>query len=190
MPSTKTQVFPAEADPIPYPSLKTLSALTDAVDFDGQYGIYGGQRYVGTTPATWVRDDAGQTAEEAQALAASLDVALQTQIDRAIVYYTQASDPSTAWTTTVLKKEHIGDYWRTATGAVWKQWSGTAWTEISDPVAQAAADAADAAAAAAQGTANSAVTAAANAQTTANNAASSATLLAVVCAFAAAVTAE
>jgi len=69
-----------------------------------------------------------------------LDGLMQDQVDRAITYYTQADDPSTAWTTDALKKEHIGDYWRTSTGAVWHQWSGAAWTEISDPVAQQAAD--------------------------------------------------
>lgn len=77
-----------------------------------------------------------------QDYADDLAAALQLQVDRAIVYYTQASDPSTDWNTTVLKNGHIGDYWRIATGAVWQQWSGTAWTEISDPVAQSAADAA------------------------------------------------
>lgn len=50
-----------------YPAEKPLTALTDAVDFDGQYGVYGGQRYVGTMPSTWALDDAGQTAAEVQA---------------------------------------------------------------------------------------------------------------------------
>lgn len=81
--------------------------------------------------------DAAQAA--AQAYADGLADTIQTQIDRAIVYFTQAGDPSSAWTADE-KKEHTGDYWRTATGAVWYQWSGAAWVEISDPVAQQAAD--------------------------------------------------
>jgi len=36
---------------------KQLSSLTDPVDFDGQYGIYGGVRYKGTMPNTWTVDD-------------------------------------------------------------------------------------------------------------------------------------
>lgn len=49
-----------------YPTEKALTndpagATPDTVDFDGQYGIYGGQRYVGTTPTTWTLDDAGLT---------------------------------------------------------------------------------------------------------------------------------
>jgi len=186
-PSTVTPVYPPSQDVIPYPATKALATLSAPVDFNGQYGIYQGIIYIGTMPNTWVRDYAGQTAAEVASIASdyaddakdyaeTLASALQTQVDRAIVYYTQAGDPSIDWTTTALKNEHIGDYWRTATGAVWKQWSGTAWTEISDPVAQACATAAAGAADAAQGTANSAVTAAANAQTTANNAASSATI--------------
>lgn len=127
-----------------YPTQKALTTLSDTVDFDGQYGVYGGQRYIGTKPTTWTLDDAGQTIADAaqaaaQAYADGLADTIQTQIDRAIVYFTQAGDPSSAWTADE-KKEHTGDYWRTATGAVWYQWSGAAWVEISDPVAQQAAD--------------------------------------------------
>lgn len=67
-PSTKSQVFPPAPDVIPYPSEKALSTLSDTVDFDGQYGIYNGQRYFGTTPSTWTLDDAGQTAADVAAL--------------------------------------------------------------------------------------------------------------------------
>jgi len=43
-----------------------LGASPDTPDFIGQYGIYEGRRYVATalSPATWVLDDAGQTAPE------------------------------------------------------------------------------------------------------------------------------
>lgn len=44
-----------------YPTQKALTTLSDTVDFDGQYGVYNGQRYVGTMPNTWTLDDAGQT---------------------------------------------------------------------------------------------------------------------------------
>lgn len=70
----------------------------------------------------------------------AITVILQAQIDRAIVYYTQVGDPSTTWTTDALKNEHIGDYWRTTTIAIWNQWNSSTWTIISDPEAQAAAD--------------------------------------------------
>ena len=80
-------------------------------------------------PNTWVRDYAGQTAAEVASIASdyaddakdyagTLASALQTQVDRAIVYYTQAGDPSIDWTTTALKNEHIGDYWRTSVTAL------------------------------------------------------------------------
>lgn len=48
------------------PATKPIATLSDAVDFDGQYGIFGGLRYVGTMPSTWARDDAGQTSGEVQ----------------------------------------------------------------------------------------------------------------------------
>jgi len=67
-PSTKPSVFPPAPDVIPYPSEKALSTLSDTVDFDGQYGIYNGQRYIGTTPDTWTLNDAGQTAADVAAL--------------------------------------------------------------------------------------------------------------------------
>jgi hypothetical protein len=40
-----------------YPAQKPLTSLTDIVDFNGQYGIYGGVRYKGTMPNTWTADD-------------------------------------------------------------------------------------------------------------------------------------
>lgn len=36
---------------------KALNSLTDPVDFNGQYGIYGGVRYKGVMPNTWTVDD-------------------------------------------------------------------------------------------------------------------------------------
>ena len=43
-----------------YPAEKALTTLSDTVDFVGQYGVYGGQRYIGSGTTTWALDDAGQ----------------------------------------------------------------------------------------------------------------------------------
>lgn len=51
-----------------YPTEKALTTTSDTVDFSGQYGVYNGQRYVGTMPNTWTLDDAGQTASGVAAL--------------------------------------------------------------------------------------------------------------------------
>ena len=51
-----------------YPTEKALATTSDTVDFDGQYGVYGGQRYIGTKPTTWTLDDAGQTVDDVAAL--------------------------------------------------------------------------------------------------------------------------
>lgn len=50
-----------------YPTEKALTTTSDTVDFDGQYGIYNGQRYIGTTPDTWTLNDAGQTETQVEA---------------------------------------------------------------------------------------------------------------------------
>lgn len=90
--------------------------------------------------AETIAAEQGNPTNISSAYADYLSGLLQAQVDRAITYYTQVADPSIDWTTDTLKNEHIGDFWRTAAGAVWQQWSGTAWNEISDPVAQQAAD--------------------------------------------------
>ena len=66
--------FPKTANK--YPDTKPLAALTDAVDFDGQYGIYNALRYVGTMPATWVRQSIKRYPDiaDAAALAALADM--------------------------------------------------------------------------------------------------------------------
>lgn len=64
----------------------------------------------------------------------SIEAQLRTQTDRAIDFYTQTTDPATGWTAEE-KILHKGDYWRTATAAVWKTWNTSSWREVSDPVA-------------------------------------------------------
>lgn len=92
--------------------------------------------------AQTIADKQGDSVSISSSYTKYLNDLMQTQVDRAIVYYTQSADPSSDWTTEALKNEHIGDYWRSATSAVWYQWSGTSWVEISDPAAQSAANAA------------------------------------------------
>ena len=57
---------------------------------------------------------------------------LQTQADKKAETWYQTSDPSTAWTTTALKNEHIGDIWFNSTSTVQKsyRWNGTKWVEM------------------------------------------------------------
>ena len=69
-----------------------------------------------------------------------LDAALRMQTDRAIDFYTQTSDPSTAWTDSATKILHKGDYWRTGTASAWQTWSGSAWSVVNDPEALAVAN--------------------------------------------------
>ena len=66
----KPQVTAPQA-PRVYPSEKPLASLSDPVDFPGQYGIYGSQRYVGSGTTTWTLDDVGQTATQVAATVAS-----------------------------------------------------------------------------------------------------------------------
>ena len=60
---------------------------------------------------------------------------LQTQIDKKAETWYQASDPSTAWTTTALKTEHKGDLWyNTSNGTTW-YYNGTSWEQQNVPTA-------------------------------------------------------
>lgn len=63
---------------------------------------------------------------------------LQNQIDGKIETYSQASDPSGAWTTEELKAQHKGDLWYNTNEEVTKRWNGTAWEKLSDADAKAA----------------------------------------------------
>lgn len=58
---------------------------------------------------------------------------LTNQIDGKIESWFQTSDPSSAWTTTALKKKHVGDMWYSSTTKLLKRYSSSyAWTTIED----------------------------------------------------------
>jgi phage-related protein len=76
-----------------------------------------------------------------------LDSSLQGQLDGKIEQHYGTSDPSTAWSTNPIKRDHIGDLWYHPTNKVLKVWVETStnnfsWQAIQD---QDAIDAADAA---------------------------------------------
>lgn len=57
---------------------------------------------------------------------------ISNQIDGKAETWYQSTDPSTAWTTTTLKNEHVGDIWYNTTSSVQKsyRWDGTSWQEM------------------------------------------------------------
>ena len=58
---------------------------------------------------------------------------LTNQIDGKIESWFQTSDPASAWTTTALKKKHVGDMWYSSTTKLLKRYSSSyAWTTIED----------------------------------------------------------
>lgn len=59
--------------------------------------------------------------------------ALQTQVDKKAETYYQADDPSTGWTDTVVKSEHVGDMWYNTTNHVTYRWNGEKWEEQEIP---------------------------------------------------------
>lgn len=68
---------------------------------------------------------------------------ITTQIDGKIETWFQTSDPSTAWTTTALKKAHVGDMWYHTTNKILKYYSSSyAWVQVDDAKAIAAYEAA------------------------------------------------
>lgn len=68
---------------------------------------------------------------------------ITTQIDSKIETWFQTSDPSTAWTTTALKKAHVGDMWYHTINKVLKYYSSSyAWVQVDDAKAIAAYEAA------------------------------------------------
>lgn len=68
---------------------------------------------------------------------------ITTQIDGKIETWFQTSDPSTAWTTTALKKAHVGDMWYHTTDKILKYYSSSyAWVQVDDAKAIAAYEAA------------------------------------------------
>lgn len=65
------------------------------------------------------------------------------QIDGKIETWFQTTDPSTAWTTTALKKAHVGDMWYHTTNKILKYYSSSyAWVQVDDAKAIAAYEAA------------------------------------------------
>ena len=68
---------------------------------------------------------------------------ITTRIDGKIETWFQTSDPSTAWTTTALKKAHVGDMWYHTTNKILKYYSSSyAWVQVDDAKAIAAYEAA------------------------------------------------
>lgn len=57
---------------------------------------------------------------------------ISNQIDGKAETWYQSTDPSTAWTTTTLKNEHVGDIWYNTTSSVQKsyRWDGASWQEM------------------------------------------------------------
>lgn len=57
---------------------------------------------------------------------------LKNQADQKAETWYQASDPSSAWTTTEIKNEHIGDIWFNSSSNVQKsyRWNGIVWVEM------------------------------------------------------------
>ena len=68
---------------------------------------------------------------------------LTKQIDGKIESWFQTSDPASAWTTTALKKAHVGDMWYSSTTKLLKRYSSSyAWVTIEDQKAIEAYEAA------------------------------------------------
>ena len=66
-----------------------------------------------------------------------------TQIDGKIETWFQTTDPATAWTTTALKKKHVGDMWYHTTNKELKYYTSSyVWTKVEDAKAIAAYEAA------------------------------------------------
>ena len=63
---------------------------------------------------------------------------LQGQLDGKIQTYSQSTDPSTSWTTTELKNEHLGDLWYNTSTLETKRWNGTSWVLLQNAEAQSA----------------------------------------------------
>lgn len=58
---------------------------------------------------------------------------INTQIDKKAETWYQAADPSTAWETEAVKKEHIGDMWYDTDDGVTQRWNGTSWQKQDIP---------------------------------------------------------
>jgi phage minor structural protein len=65
---------------------------------------------------------------------------LYQQIDGKIESYSQSTDPSAAWEQDIQKQQHIGDIWYNTDDETTKRWSGTAWEELRNGKAEAAAE--------------------------------------------------
>ena len=61
---------------------------------------------------------------------------LQSQVDKKAETWYQGTDPSTAWTTTALKKQHVGDLWyNTTNNTTWFYNSSYKWQQENVPTA-------------------------------------------------------
>lgn len=58
---------------------------------------------------------------------------IESQLDKKAETWYQASDPSTAWTTADLKKEHVGDLWYKTTDNTTWYYDGTDWVQQNVP---------------------------------------------------------
>lgn len=105
----------------------------------GTYYIYQAKLEIGTTHTDW-----SPAPEDTEMYIDDLAGDLQEQVDNKIESHSTTSDPSTAWNTLELKKQHKGDLWYNPSKKETKRWDlkgdGTyAWTLQTDGVAEALA---------------------------------------------------
>lgn len=92
--------------------------------------------------ATKYTDDSGLTAFINGTFQDEIN-SLQSQADEKAETWYQTSDPSTAWKTTAVKNEHIGDLWYNPNNNEYKRWNGTAWESMPVNPPQAVFDSID-----------------------------------------------
>lgn len=114
----------------------------DELRFDSRALSDAGHRALHSSPMPGTIALVQSAQAEGLAYADALAANLQTQVDRAIVFYNAVADPSGAWTAQE-KLDHIGDYWRLTSTTAWSTWSGTAWTALPDAAAQTTANTAN-----------------------------------------------
>ena len=132
---TKKQIFSAQPT-IPY--------YTNDIWFTGtDIKVCTTDRTTGSfVDSDWVKKDYYTDDSALNDFIANEFADLQTETSQKIESWSQASDPSTAWTTAVLKTAHTGDLWYNTTASVQKtyRWTGTAWAEVKSTPPQAVTD--------------------------------------------------